>query len=155
MTYALVTDNTIRSIGPLPKVAQRLVDGTWRKLVDDTTEQQRCGYFEVVDTPRPDDTATTTHVYSVELVDGTPTVVWAPRPKTQAELDAEAEAAEHQERTFVLTQAIPTLRQWATDAEATTATSGNAISVLNVVIDRLGVFFDHFADLLENQYGDQ
>lgn len=93
MTYALVTDNTIRSIGPLPKVAQRLDDGTWRKLADDTTEQQRCGYHEVVDIPRPDDTTTTTHDYSVELVDGTPTVVWTPRPKTADELSAETEQA--------------------------------------------------------------
>lgn len=58
-----------------------------------------------------------------------------------------------EERAFVLTQAVPTLRQWAADAEATTATNTNAVQVLNVVIDRLGVFFDRFADLLENQYG--
>lgn len=46
--------------------------------------------------------------------------------------------------------AIPVLRQWANDAETTTATTQNAVAVLNVVLDRLGVFFDNFADLLES-----
>jgi hypothetical protein len=59
--------------------------------------------------------------------------------------------AEYEARALNLNQAIPTLREWAADAEATTATSGNAVQVLNVVLDRLGVFFDRFADLLENQ----
>ena len=59
--------------------------------------------------------------------------------------------SQHDQR---LTQAIATLRQWADDAEATTATQGNAVQVLNVVVDRLGVFFDRFADLLEQQYGE-
>lgn len=47
-----------------------------------------CGFVPVVDTPRPDDTATTTHDRSVELVNGTPTVLWTQRAKTADELAA-------------------------------------------------------------------
>lgn len=46
--------------------------------------------------------------------------------------------------------AVTTLRQWAGDAETTVATSGNAVAVLQQVVDRLGVFFDRFADLIES-----
>lgn len=47
--------------------------------------------------------------------------------------------------------AIATLRQWSLDAQGTTVTQGNAVTVLQVVVNRLGVFFDDFADLLEDQ----
>ena len=47
-----------------------------------------------------------------------------------------------------LDTAIATLRQWAADARNTTVTSGNAVAVLGVVVQRLGTFFDRFADLL-------
>jgi hypothetical protein len=50
------------------------------------------GWEPVVTTERPADTDTTTHDYSVELVDGVPTEVWTPRPWTQAELDARNQA---------------------------------------------------------------
>lgn len=60
----------------------------------------------------------------------------------------EALLAEHVTANDALKTAIVTLRQWADDAEATTATAGNAVAVLNVVLDRLGIFFDRFADLL-------
>ena len=38
-----------------------------------------------METPRPDDTATTTHDRAVELVDGVPTVTWTARPWTATE----------------------------------------------------------------------
>lgn len=43
---------------------------------------------------------------------------------------------------------IKTLRQWATQAQNTTVTNGNAVATLQIVVDRLGLFFDRFADLL-------
>jgi hypothetical protein len=46
--------------------------------------------------------------------------------------------------------AVPVLRQWATDARATTVTQGNAVATLQVVVTRLGTFFDNFADLLQS-----
>jgi hypothetical protein len=50
-----------------------------------------------------------------------------------------------------LETAIATLRQWALDAQGVTVTSGNAVAVLQQVVDRSGVFYDKFADLLETQ----
>ncbi len=47
--------------------------------------------------------------------------------------------------------AVAALRQWAIDADGTTVTSGNAVVVLQQVVDRLGVFFDRFADLVESK----
>jgi hypothetical protein len=50
-----------------------------------------------------------------------------------------------------LATSIENLRQWADQAEATTVTSGNAVATLQTVVTRLGVFFDRFADLLEQR----
>lgn len=96
MTYAQVTDNTITTIqGRLPKAARRLDDGNWVLGLADATPDlvEACGWHEVVDTVRPDDTDTTAHDRSIELVDGTPTVVWAERVKTADEVARDREAA--------------------------------------------------------------
>ena len=50
---------------------------------------------------------------------------------------------------------VATLRQWALDAQGTTVTSGNAVATLQQTVDRLGVFFDRFADLIEGDRIDQ
>jgi hypothetical protein len=70
---------------------------------------------------------------------------------TQAELDAIAENTDRDAKRVLVAQAIPTLRQWSIDAAGTTATSGNAVAVLNTILQRLSVFFNRFADLLEVQ----
>lgn len=155
MSHALVIDGTIVAVGRLPEAARTTTDGRWVKVREGTVaEQMECGWFAVVEADQPADTASTTHARNVELVQGVPTVVWTERPKTEGEMAGEAKAAQEAEARFVLTQAVPTLRQWADQAESTTATSGNAVSVLNTTLDRLAVFFDRFADLLEMQYGD-
>lgn len=46
---------------------------------------------------------------------------------------------------------IATLRQWAADARATNVTQGNAVATLQTVVNRLGTFFDRFADDLETR----
>jgi hypothetical protein len=51
------------------------------------------GWLPVVTTPRPPDTATDTHDYSVALVGGVPTEVWTPRPWTPVELEGREAAA--------------------------------------------------------------
>ena len=89
MTYAQIVDGTIVAQGRPPRVA--LVDGRWLDLRVDAN-LPLAGWFAIVDTDRPADTDTTTHTRSVELVDGTPTVVWTPRPWTEAELLARLEA---------------------------------------------------------------
>lgn len=100
---------------------------------------------------RPADTATTRYERSVPLVNGTLTVTWTPVPKTQAETDAFNLAADRAAKAAAVTNAVTTLRSWAAAADSTTVTAGNAVTVLQTVVDRLGVFFDRFADLVESQ----
>ena len=85
--YAFVVDGTVQAVGRLPVAARRLDTGQWvLGLADAPVElQEACGWYQVADTPRPDDTATTTHGRTVELVDGTPTVVWTERALTDDE----------------------------------------------------------------------
>jgi hypothetical protein len=45
------------------------------------------GWAPIVTTPRPPDTDTTTHDYSLDVVDGDPVEVWTPRPWTAEELE--------------------------------------------------------------------
>lgn len=89
--FALVIDNTVQSVGRPPRSARRLDTGQWvMGLADAPQELQRaCGWYEVVGTPRPADTATTTHDRSYEWDGVTVTVTWTERPKTQDELNAE------------------------------------------------------------------
>jgi hypothetical protein len=97
MTYALVDGDTIESEhGSLPESARRLDTGDWvlgLREYGTVEQQQACGYFEVVDTPRPADTATDTYVRSLELVAGIPTETWTARPWTAEELASKAQVA--------------------------------------------------------------
>lgn len=65
-------------------------------------------------------------------------------PLTQGELDENT-------RMTNLRASIATLRTWANDARNTTVTSGNHIATTQTIVNRLGTFFDRFADLLEVQ----
>ena len=104
MIHALVINDAIQSVGPLPRAARRLSDGAWvTPPAGEWTPEQAAdaGYFPVTETPRPDDTITTTHVESVVLVGGVPTQTWTPRPWTadevaarEAQASAEAKAVE-------------------------------------------------------------
>ena len=86
--FALVTDDTIQAVGRLPRSARRLDTGQWILGLPDAPVdlQQACGWYEVTDADRPDETETTTHDRTFELVDGIPTVVWTERPLTDEEL---------------------------------------------------------------------
>lgn len=103
MTYALVDNpdspTVIQEVRGPRREETKLLDGTTlRRPADGWTDLQlrRCGLLPVATVPKPADTATTTHDLTVELVSGVPTQVWTERPKTQAELDAEADAARFQ-----------------------------------------------------------
>lgn len=90
----------------------------------------------------------------------TVTLSWAdPVAYTQPELDAiaaeQADRADREAKRTTVGGAVATLRQWSDDAEGVTVTSGNAVATLQVMVDRMGVFFDRFADLLEAQRIDQ
>lgn len=74
-------------------------------------------------------------------------------PKTAEELAADALRKDVEQKNQSLAAAVSTLRDWADDAEGVTVTSGNAVNVLQIVNNRLGKFFDHFADMLEVRGG--
>lgn len=83
--------------------------------------------------------------------------IWATRTgqsTTAGEIEYRAKPAGGtdiaRQRDARIAAALPVLRQWASDARTTTATAGNAVATLNVVIARLGTFFDNFADLLQS-----
>ena len=92
--YAYIVDGIVQATGRLPSSARRRDTGQWvLGLADATvTLQQACGWFQVVDTARPEDTATTTHDRDVVLVAGTPTVIWTERTLTDAEQFARQQA---------------------------------------------------------------
>jgi hypothetical protein len=96
VSYALVIANAIQSEhARLPDSARRLDTGEWvlgLRAYGSVEQQEACGYFEVADTERPDDTDTDTHVRALTLVDGVPTVTWTARPWTADELAARAAA---------------------------------------------------------------
>jgi hypothetical protein len=128
MTYALVIDNAIQSIGALPRAARRLDDGAWVLGLRDygTVEtQQACGYFAVVDAAKPADTATTTHDRTVELLEGVPTVVWTERNKTPDELAAETATMN---RTTIEQQAATALTDNATFLALGTPTQAQVLA---------------------------
>lgn len=85
--YAHVAANAVDAVGQPPLLYD---DGArWWDLRDrDPAILATLGWLPVTQTPRPADTDTTTHDYSVTLVGGVPTETWTERPKTQAELDA-------------------------------------------------------------------
>ena len=88
--YALVLDNQIRSVGPLPGAARRLDTGAWvLGLADaDQATQQACGYYPVTLTTRPDPTPGTVQTRDITLIDGVPTETWTERPLTAEEQEA-------------------------------------------------------------------
>jgi len=160
MAYALVENGTIGSVGGLPTAARRQDTGEWvvglRQASPDL--QRATGWYAIQDTAQPADTPTTTHDRSVELVDHgegpIPTVVWTERDKTAAELQAEIDDADRETKRSNYKGAVATLRQWSDDAEGTTVTSGNAVAVLQEMVDRSGTMWDRLADLIEAEHGD-
>lgn len=101
--YAQVINGAIETVGRLPQGGD--ANGQWLEPLTDVNAHL-AGWFPVTDTARPDDTPTTTHDRSVQLVNGTPTVVWTPRPKTVDEIAADTAQAN---RTTIRTQAADAL----------------------------------------------
>jgi hypothetical protein len=107
MSYARVLDDAISFVGPPPDLLDPedpTAEGRWWDLRQhdldlamwETEIIEPHGWLPVVMTTRPADTETDTFDYSVQLVDGVPTEVWTQRPWTNAELDAQAAAANTQ-----------------------------------------------------------
>ena len=104
VSYARVLDDAIATLDPPPDVLppeDPTAEGrSWdlrRHDYDEATWESDIvgphGWLEVVTTPRPPDTDTITHDYSVELVAGVPTEVWTSRPKTPDEVAAAESSA--------------------------------------------------------------
>jgi hypothetical protein len=64
---------------------------------------------------------------------------------------ATADAADRTAKRTSVGQSVATLRQWATEARATTVTNTNDAAVTQTMVNRLAVFFDRFADLIHAQ----
>ncbi len=91
MSYALVKGGQVTERRP-GRYETKVSDGATLSPPDGGWTDELaalCGFLPVTDTTQPPDTATTTHDRSVELIEGTPTVVWVERPKTQTELAGE------------------------------------------------------------------
>lgn len=85
----------------------------------------------------------------VTVFNGTTTVTVPADPAIIAAIIADAVVDARRQR---LATASATLRQWAANANATTVTTNaQNITVMNTVLDRLAVFFDRFADLLDER----
>ena len=107
--YALVINNTIEAVqGRLPRGAD--ADGQWIEPVTEANAAS-CGWFPVVDVARPADTTTDTHDRTVQLVDGTPTVVWTQRAWTVDELAARQAEANRQTIDAAIAGALAELQQ--------------------------------------------
>ena len=82
--WAHVAAGVITAWGDLPSLWW---DGARQWDLRDPANIAPAGWVEVIETTRPDDTATTTTEETVQLVAGVPTRVWTARAKTQAEID--------------------------------------------------------------------
>lgn len=113
----------------------------------------------IVQVARPAFNAATQKLVATAVETGSNPIVltrdWQIVALTQAELDAIADNAARNAKRTLVANAIPTLRTWATQLEAVTVTSGNAVATLQALIDRQEVFYARFADLLEAQRIDQ
>lgn len=121
--YAQVTANEVTTTGRLPASARRLDTREWVMGLDSapTALVEACGWFEVVDTPRPADDQTTTYDRSITVVKGVPTVTWTARPKTAPELAADTQSTNRATIQQQATQALDTNRTFLALASPTNA----------------------------------
>jgi hypothetical protein len=95
MSYALVVDNQIMQEGRLPSAARRLDTREWVLGLPeaDTFLQKQCGWHEVADAERPQDSDQFTFERALVLDVMGPRVTWLQRNWTADELQARKLAA--------------------------------------------------------------
>lgn len=93
MTYALVENDRIVQIGPLPRLWWADTRWHWFDAPNENSSPSNYGWLEVVETARPADTETTTSDYSIQLVDGVPTGLWSLRELSPEEQSNRKRAA--------------------------------------------------------------
>lgn len=130
--YTFVQNDTIQSVGQLPRSARRLDTREWVMGLASAPAPlvEACGWFPVTDVARPADTGTTTFDRSVELVNGTPTVVWTARAKTTQELANDTETANRATIQTQLTTALAANRTFLAITTPTTAQNAAQIKAL-------------------------
>ena len=106
------------------------------------------GWYELAEVARPD----ADHVRTVENIGPGQgfTEVWT---FDQERADANVAAADRDVKRGNYQGAVTTLRTWSDQAENTTVTSGNAVATLQQMVDRSGIMWDRFADLIEAEHG--
>lgn len=100
MILAQVIDGQIARAGTAP-TGPGWADGAWRDFTNPdalAAWMDEYGWVPLVEEPRPDDTATTTHDAEDVLIEDVPTRRWVQRPKTEDELAAERAEAEQNAR---------------------------------------------------------
>jgi len=70
---------------------------------------------------------------------------------TSEELAKIADNADRDAKIASVGRKVATLREWADIASETTVTTGNAVNILQQMVNNLGKFYDAFADLIEGQ----
>jgi methyl coenzyme M reductase subunit C-like uncharacterized protein (methanogenesis marker protein 7) len=86
------------------------------------------GWMPVTSTPQPADTDTTTHDYSIQFIDGTPTQVWTERPWTADELAANLASA-NTER--MVTESVEAVDKLVLSVEALNAITAMTNATIN------------------------
>lgn len=107
--FAHIEASTIVEVrGSLPRAARNQSGqtvcppgGLWT-----TVQHESCGWFEVVENPQPEDTLESTFDADVVLLEGTPTLVWSERPKTEEELELAARVTSLEERVDAIEEIV-------------------------------------------------
>ena len=129
--YAHTTDGTIDQIGALP--ALWLGPTRWHDWRGDpetwATQPADWGWQPVTEVPRPADTEThTSDPAPVALVAGVPTQQWTVRPWTEAELAAQAAAAQYEADRLTVRQIVTNLQTEKARAQAVIDTTNATIN---------------------------
>jgi rhamnose utilization protein RhaD (predicted bifunctional aldolase and dehydrogenase) len=133
MKYAQVIDGKIETIGRLPDSGEELDGRAWVMGLSNASvaKQEACGWFVLNDDAvRPADTAEESSDRTIKLVNGRPTVVFTVRPKTDAELTADAEQAERDAVTERIKGAVEALERIQQVREMSNAQQTEAIRQL-------------------------
>jgi hypothetical protein len=133
MTYAKVNDDGTIEVGRLPDSGEELDGRAWVMglLNAGVAKQEACGWFVLNDDAvRLADTAEESSDRTIELVNGRPTVVFTARPKTDAELTADAEQAERDRANKRIIAAVKELQRIQQVSEMSNAEQTDAIRQL-------------------------
>lgn len=110
MSYAHVHDDT-PTPAPLPRTATKPDTGSTAHLRSTSREvREACGWYEIHDAPRPDDTAATTWDPGLTWDGTTVTRTWIERDKTADELAADTANTNRATITAATTTALATLQ---------------------------------------------